>query len=107
MRQGRPHPMHSAPLKAGVEHLGGGGAQALVVVRDHQLDAAQAAGGERAQETLPEHLRRGGTRSHAQNPSASESAVATPSTSRRPSVFTPTAIIVAIETMRPPSRAFT
>ncbi len=31
--------------------------------------------------------------------------MATPSTSRRPSVLTPTAIIVAIETMPPPSRA--
>src|SRR3954453_4641104 len=37
-----------------------------------------------------------------QNTSASEAPVATPSTSRRPSVFTPTAIIVAVETMRPP-----
>ena len=38
---------------------------------------------------------------------ASEAPVATPSTSRRPSVFTPTATIVAVETIRPPSRAFT
>src|SRR5215207_8688116 len=41
-----------------------------------------------------------------QNGSASEAPVATPNTSRRPSVFTPTAIITATETIRPAWRDF-
>src|SRR4051812_26945479 len=39
-------------------------------------------------------------RNAVQNGSASDAPVATPSTSRRPSVFTPTAIITATETIR-------
>src|SRR5690349_12535397 len=54
--------MHPTPLKAGMEHLGGGGTQALVVIRDHQLDPAQATVGQRTQEALPEHLRLRGAR---------------------------------------------
>src|SRR3954452_5792683 len=54
--------MHPTPLKAGMEHLAGRGAQALMVIGDHQLDAAQAAVGQRTQEALPEHLRLGGAR---------------------------------------------
>src|SRR3954463_13689799 len=45
-------------------------------------------------------------RNAVQNGSASDAPVATPSTSRRPSVFTPTAIITATETMRPAWRDF-
>jgi hypothetical protein len=41
-----------------------------------------------------------------QNGSASEAPVAMPNTSRRPSVFTPTAIITATETIRPASLTF-
>src|SRR3712207_7118164 len=43
-------------------------------------------------------------RNAVQNGSASEAPVAIPNTSRRPSVFTPTAIMTAVETMRPASR---
>jgi len=41
-----------------------------------------------------------------QNGSASDGPVVTPSTSRRPSVLTPTAIITAVETIRPAWRSF-
>lgn len=57
--QGIPHPMNSAPLEGGVEHAPGGGAQALVVIGDDELHAAQAAIGERAEEVGPERLRLG------------------------------------------------
>ncbi len=50
--------VHAAPLQAGVEHLRGGGAQALVVIGDHQLDPAQATISERAQEPLPTDIPR-------------------------------------------------
>jgi hypothetical protein len=42
-----------------------------------------------------------------QNGSASEGPTAMPSTSRRPSLLTPTAIITATDTILPPSRTFT
>ncbi len=41
-------PMHAAALETGVEDALGGRPQPLVVVGDHQPDAAQAAVGERA-----------------------------------------------------------
>ena len=34
------HPMHAAPLQTSIEDAAGSSAQALVVVSDHQLDAA-------------------------------------------------------------------
>jgi hypothetical protein len=45
-------------------------------------------------------------RNAVQNGSASDAPVATPSTSRRPSVFTATAIITATVTIRPAWRDF-
>jgi hypothetical protein len=39
MRQGVAHPMHPTPLPRGAEHTGDGMTQAVVRVRDHQLDA--------------------------------------------------------------------
>ena len=48
--------MHAAPLQAGAEDAPGGRPQALVVVGDDELDAAQAAIGERAKELGPEDL---------------------------------------------------
>ena len=48
--------MHAAPLPCGAEHLGDGRLQPLMRVRDDQLDAAQAAPGEAAQELDPERL---------------------------------------------------
>jgi hypothetical protein len=46
-------------------------------------------------------------RKSTQNVSASEAPIAMPSTSRRPSVLTATAMVTATETMRPASRTFT
>ena len=63
-------------------------------VGDDQLDAAQAAPGQAAQEVR-------------QKVSASEAPTAMPRTSRRPSPLTPTAMVTATETMRPASRTFT
>ena len=80
--------MDPTPLMRGVEHLRGRRPQPLVVIGDDQLDTTQA----------PSASER---RNAVQNVSASEAPVATPSTSRRPSVFTPTAIITATETIRP------
>jgi hypothetical protein len=46
-------------------------------------------------------------RNSTQKVSASETPIAMPSTSRRPSVLTATAMVTATETMRPASRTFT
>jgi len=66
-----------------------------VGVGDDELDPAQAAAGE---------LARGKA---VQKGSASDGPMSMPSTSRRPSVLTPTATITATETMRPFCRTFT
>ncbi len=50
------HEMHAAALPSGMEDLGDRGLQPFMGVRDHQLDAAQAAAGELAQELGPEGL---------------------------------------------------
>jgi hypothetical protein len=60
-------------------------------IGDDELDAAQA--------TLVS-LRR----NSVQIASASDVPISMPSTSRRPSVLTPTAMMTATETMRPPRR---
>jgi hypothetical protein len=78
---------------SGVQDFGDGGLDALVGVGDHQLDAAQAAAGELAQEGGPEGLGLG--------------RISMPRISRRPSPLTPTATITATETMRPCWRTFT
>ena len=57
--------MHSAALKPGVEDAPRGRPQALVVVGDNELDAAQATIGERAQEVGPEDLGLGRARGDA------------------------------------------
>ena len=56
-----------APLGGGAQHAAGCGLQPLVRVRDHQLDPAQAAAGERAQELGPERLGLAVARGHAQH----------------------------------------
>jgi len=94
MRQRVAHEVDAATLPAGVEHLGHSGLDALAGVGDDELDAAQAAAGELAQERGPERLGLGG-------------AIIMPRTSRRPSLLTPTATITATETMRPFWRTFT
>ena len=72
------------------EDPGRGGLQALVVVGDHQLHAAQPAPGQRAQELGPEGL--------------GDAPIAA---SRRPWSLTATATVTATETMRPVWRTFT
>ena len=82
-------------LPSGVHQLGDGGLDPLMGVRDHQLDAAQAAPAQLAKELGPEQPppAKAGV-------SASEGPTSMPSTSRRPSALTPTATITATETMR-------
>ena len=67
MGQGVAHEVDAAALPGGVEHLGDGGLDAFVGVGDHQLDAAQAAAGELAQEVGPERLGLGGADVHAEH----------------------------------------
>src|SRR5512144_492582 len=50
------HEMNPASLPSGVQYFGDGGLQAFMGVGDHQLDPAQAAAGELAQEARPEGL---------------------------------------------------
>ena len=61
-----PHPVNATALVRGVEHPPRSGPQALVIVSDNQLHAAQAPVGERPEEVRPRHV------------SASEGPVATP-----------------------------
>ena len=56
MGQGVAHEMDAAALPGGGEHAGGGGLEAPMGVEDDQLDAAQAASGELAQEVGPERF---------------------------------------------------
>ncbi len=88
------HEVHAAALPGGAEDLGDGGLEALMGVGDDQLDAASP---------RPFRLRR----NSVQIGSASEVPISIPSTSRLPSSLTPTAMMTATETMRPPWRTFT
>jgi hypothetical protein len=88
------HEVHPATLPGGVQNFGNRRLEPLMRIRDHQLDAAQAAPGQRAQELDPEGLGLGGP-------------IVMPSTSRRPSLLTATARMTAAETMRPLVRTFT
>ena len=88
------HEVHPAALPGGAEHAGDRGLDALVRIRDHQLDAGRP-------------RRFSLRRKSIQKVSASEAPIAMPSTSRRPSVLTATAMVTATETMRPASRTFT
>ena len=67
MGQGVSHPVNAAPLVSRVEDPPRGSSQALVVIGDHQLHAAQAAVGEGAEEPGPERLRLGRTGGHTQH----------------------------------------
>ena len=60
-------PVHAAALEAGAEDAPGGRPQAFVIVGNDELDAAQTAIGQRAEEPGPEDLGLGGTRGDAQN----------------------------------------
>jgi hypothetical protein len=57
MRQQIAHRMHPAALPGGAQHLGDRRLQADMRVRDHQLDAAQTAPHQAAQELGPEGFR--------------------------------------------------
>jgi len=56
MRQHIAHEADAAALPGGVQHLSDSGLDAFMAIGDHQLDAAQTAPGERAQELRPEGL---------------------------------------------------
>src|SRR5262245_33181177 len=57
MRQSVAHPMHPTALPAGAEHARDGMAQPAMGVRDHQLDALEAALDQSLQKARPERLR--------------------------------------------------
>jgi hypothetical protein len=61
------HEVHAATLPGGIEHFGDGCLDALVRVRDHELDAPQASAGELAQERGPERLGHGRADVHAEH----------------------------------------
>src|SRR5262245_35122087 len=67
MRQDIAHEVDTAALPSGIEHLGDGALDAFMRVGEHQLDAAQAATGELAQEGGPERLGFGRADIHAEN----------------------------------------
>jgi hypothetical protein len=67
MGQDVAHEVDAAALPGGGEDLGDGGLDALVGIGDHQLDAAQAAPRQPAQEGGPEGLGFGGADIHAQH----------------------------------------
>jgi hypothetical protein len=96
------HGVDSAAPPGGVHQLGDGGLDALVGVGDDELDAAQAAPPELAQELGPEE-----PAPAKAGVSAPEGPMSMPITSRRPSALTPTATITATETMRWLRRTFT
>ena len=94
VRQGVAHEVNATALPSGIQHLSDGGLNAFVGIRDHQLDATQAAAGQLAQECRPKRLGLGGADIHAEN-LAPAIAIA---------LLTPTATITA--TMRPFCRTF-
>jgi hypothetical protein len=93
MRQSVPHEVNPAALPGGAEHLGDSGLDALMGIGDDELHAAQASAAS---------LRR----NSVQIGSASDVPTSIPRTSRRPSLLTPTAMMTATETMRPPRLTF-
>ena len=94
MGQDIAHEMHAAALPGGMQHLCNGRLEPFMGIRDYELDAAQAAPCQRAQELGPEGL-------------GLEAPIAMPSTSRRPSLLTATATMTATETIRPVARTLT
>ena len=61
------HEVYAAALPGGIQDPGGGGLEAFMGIGDHQLDAAQAAPGQGAQELGPEGLGLRGADGHAQD----------------------------------------
>ena len=99
-RPWRPACASTLPMKwtaappGGMQHRSDSGLNAFMGIGDDQLDAAQA-------------RRASLCKNSVQKVSASDGPVSMPSTSRRPSLLTPTATITATDTMRPLSRTFT
>src|SRR6185437_9916690 len=56
IRYGVAHEVHAASLPGGAEHFADGRLQSLMSIGDDELDAAQAASGQTAQELCPERL---------------------------------------------------
>ena len=67
MRQHVPHEVDAAALPGGGEHLGDGGLQALISIRDDELHPAQASAGELAQELCPDRFGLRGADLYAQH----------------------------------------
>jgi hypothetical protein len=88
---------HAAALPGGADGAEDRGLEALVRVGDDQLEAAQTAPDQALQEPGPEGLASLG-------PMCRPVPGLDPGISRLPSVLAATAIIIATETMRPPSR---
>ena len=94
MSQHVAHEVDAAALPCGVQNLGDGSLQPSWASEMTSL--------------TPRRPRRASLRRKSvQKVSASDAPIARPSTSRRPSPLTPTAMITATETMRPSRRAFT
>jgi len=91
MGQDVAHEVDAAALPCGAKHPSDSGLNALIGIGDHQLHASEASAGQLAQELDTDRL-------------ASEVSISMPSTSRWPSALTPTAMVAATETMRPPRR---
>ena len=67
MSHGVAHEVHATALPGGAQHLGDRGLQPFMGIGDHQLDAAQAAPGQTAQELGPERLGLAVADRHAQH----------------------------------------
>lgn len=93
MRQSIPHEVDPATLPSRIQHLANGRLDALMGIGDDELHASQAPG---------VSLRR----NSVQIGSAWDVPISNPSTFRRPSALTPTAMMVATETVRPPRLTF-
>ena len=85
--------MHAAALPDGVKNFGYGSFKPHMCVRDHKLDATQAAACQAAQKFAPERFRL-------------RRSIAMPCTTRLLSELTPEAMVTDTETMRPASRTF-
>ena len=81
--------MHPTALPAGTKDAGDSEAQAVMSIRDHQLDALEPALDQALQKARPERLGLRGANTKPDDLAA-----------------TATAIIAATETMQPPSRTF-
>jgi hypothetical protein len=96
MGQGVPDGVNPAALPSGVDHLADGRLDSLLRIGDDQFDAAQGAACQLAEELRPDRAQ----------PRRFRPPCPAPRTSRRSFELTPTAMMTATETMRPPRRTF-